>query len=283
MVIEYAPLEDELGDVLDKAMRHQGLSEYVLASSAQVPVERIRDAIDYRVDFSPEEVGRLARALSLNEAGLQAMAQSRYPLPEIAGLPFCLYPLRTPHGIGVANAYLIAECGSDSGLLFDTGPEYAQIRRVWPKSIRRLQAIFFTHAEREHIGGLSALRKDHLSVAVFGPTASDAMALGTTVLSEGACVMFGRFEVRVFRTPGHAEAHNSYLVSVPSLAGAAAVLISGDLIFAGSVGGAFHCQRQLGESLSRLTKELPESAIIAPGHGPLTTILNELRFNPFLK
>jgi hypothetical protein len=111
VVIEYAPLEDELGDVLEKAMRHSGLTEQALAERSAVTAEKIRDAVDYRYDLTASEIRRLATTLELNEIGLTAIAQGRYPLPEIAGLPFCLYPLRFPHGIGVANAYIVAANG----------------------------------------------------------------------------------------------------------------------------------------------------------------------------
>jgi len=60
------------------------------------------------------------------------------------------------------------------------------------------------------------------------------------------------------------------------------VLISGDLIFAGSLGGGyFCCQRQLTHS-RRILALLPDETVLAPGHGPLTTAANERRFNPFL-
>ena len=104
MVIEHAPLEDELGDVLEKAARCAGLTEDALGVLAGVAGDKIRDAFDYRYDFSAEEIRRLATALGLNETGVSALATGHYPLPVIGGLPFCLYPLRTPHGIGVANA-----------------------------------------------------------------------------------------------------------------------------------------------------------------------------------
>jgi hydroxyacylglutathione hydrolase len=282
VVIEYAPLEDELGDVLEKAMRHCGVSEQVLAERASVPLEKIRDAIDYRYDFSSEELRQLAAALSLNEVGLLALAQRTYPLPEISGLPFCVHPLRMPHGIGVANAYIVAECGSGHGLLFDTGPGYAQLRQFWPKAIHAVDAVFVTHAETEHTGGLEALRNEQPRVPVFGPASVGKLLAGLTAPADDSRLTFGDFEVRVLRTPGHAEAHNCYLIRVPKLTQAASLLISGDLIFAGSVGGAFYCQRSLVENFRRLMSELPENTVIAPGHGPLTTIKNERRFNPFV-
>ena len=245
-------------------------------------LEKIRDAIDYRYDLSQDELRQMAKALALNEVGLLALAQRTYPLPEILGLPFCVHPLRMPHGIGVANAYIVAECGSGHGLLFDTGPDYAHLRRFWPKAIRTVDAIFVTHAETEHTGGLEALRNEQPRAPVFGPGSVGKILPGLTAPADGASLTFGDFEVRVLRTPGHAEAHNCYLIRVPKLAQAPSLLISGDLIFAGSVGGAFYCQRRLVENFRRLMSELPENTVIAPGHGPLTTIKNERRFNPFV-
>ena len=67
------PLEDELGDVLEKAMRHAGLSDEALAARSGVSPAKILDAIDYRPDLSPEDLQRLAGALGLNEIGLCAL------------------------------------------------------------------------------------------------------------------------------------------------------------------------------------------------------------------
>ncbi len=283
VVIEFAPLEDELGDVLDKAMLHAELSGDALAARAGVALEKIRDAIDYRNELAPDEIRRLAAALSLNEAGLLALAQNRYPLPAIAGLPLCLYPLRSPHGIGVANAYIVADCSSGAGILFDTGASHAALRRVWPRRIRKLDAIFITHAQTEHVGGLAGLLAEFGGPPVFCPEDSPPLpgADHPAAVGESARLRFGKFEVRVLKTPGHAEAHNCYMVTVPRLPAAPGLLVSGDLLFAGSAGRGFFCCHRMGESLRRLFDELPDNTVIAPGHGPLTTLENERRHNPF--
>lgn len=280
MVIEHAPLEDELGDVLEKAMAHAGLNDQALAAAAKVDASKIRDAIDYRYDLTADELKRLGAALRLNELGVQALAAGRYPLPEIAGLPFCLYPLRTTHGIGVANAYIVADCSRDTGVLFDTGGDPAMLRRVWPAAIRRLDGVFITHAETEHSGGLAGIVERFGPVPVFGPPG--ARLPGAAGLGEGASVTLGGFEIRARSTPGHAEAHNCYEVRATRVRGGAPLLISGDLVFAGSVGGAYFCSRQLHEHLARLLAAFPEDTVVAPGHGPLTTIKNERAFNPFV-
>jgi len=280
VVIEYAPLEDELGDVLEKAMRHASLTDHALAERSSVTVEKIRDAIDYRYDLTPDEIRRLAKALELNETGLSAIAQNRYPLPEIAGLAFCLYPLRFPHGIGVANAYIVADCCLSTGVLFDTGTDYFHLRRVWPKNIKKPEAIFITHGETEHLGGLRDLLTNEGNIPVFCPEGK--CVPGAVALGEGARLSFGRLEIQALKTPGHAESHNCYVVTVPSAPAAAPLLISGDTLFAGSTGTAFFCRQKLAVNLHRMLDLLPENTVVAPGHGPLTTIKNERRFNPFV-
>jgi glyoxylase-like metal-dependent hydrolase (beta-lactamase superfamily II) len=59
------------------------------------------------------------------------------------------------------------------------------------------------------------------------------------------------------------------------------LLVSGDILFAGSIGGAYFCSERLKKHVKRLLALPPETAV-APGHGPLTTIENERRFNPFV-
>ncbi len=279
MVIEHAPLEDELGDVLDKAIQYSGLSEQVVAERSRVSLERMLDAVDYRYDLSDDELERLSAVLKLNPKGVLALAHGCYPLPEISGLPFCLFPLRIAHGIGVANAYIIADCTSANGLLIDAGCDYLKLRQVWPQRIKRIDAAFITHAETEHIGGLEGVRAEFDRVSVFSP--ENKGRVGVVNAGRGTRVSFGDFDVEVLPTPGHAEAHNSYLVRRRSVAGPA-VLFAGDLIFAGSVGGPYFCRERMCENLKRILGETAPDVVIAPGHGPLTTIAHERIFNPFI-
>ena len=274
------PLEDELGDVLEKALHHAGLPIETVAAQASVGVSKIRDAIDYRYDLAPAELRRLATVLHLNEVGFCALAQDQYPLPEIGALPFCVWPLRMRHGIGVANAYIVGECDGTHGLLFDVGPSMPALAEVWPRNVKAIDALFLTHAEGEHAGGLCEV------VARFGVDAAylpaGAKAPCGRPLAEGETRTIGHYEVKAFSTPGHAAAHNCYLVSAPAARGSGPLLISGDLIFAGSAGGGYFCPRQLHVHLRRVLESVPANTVIAPGHGPLTTVENERRFNPFV-
>jgi len=273
------PLEDELGDVLEKAARHAALTYEAVAKAANVELSRIHDAIDYRPDLKPAELSRLAHVLNLNEVGLAALAQNAYPRPEIGALPFCLFPLRMPFGVGVANAYILST-GGDTGILFDTGASGPELKRVWPARIRKLAAVFVTHYEAEHIGGLEEVMHEFGLNHFYGPPTGRwprCLALG-----EGQTVEVEGFRITALLTPGHAAEHNCYGVACVRQPERPVLLVSGDLIFAGSLGGGyFCCQRQL-KHARRVLAALAPDVLIAPGHGPFSTVANERRFNPFL-
>jgi glyoxylase-like metal-dependent hydrolase (beta-lactamase superfamily II) len=277
--LDKPPLEDELGDVLEKAARHAKISTEQLAVESRVDLTKIQDALDYRSELSQAELGRLALVLDLNEVGLNAIAQGAYPQAELGGLPFSVHPLRMPFGVGVANAYVVST-GGDTALLFDTGASHAELHRAWPTRIEEVEAVFVTHYEAEHIGGLDVvLRETGLDHFYGPPNGRWPQCRG---LSEKETVGYEKISVTAFNTPGHAAEHNCYLVRSLVHPEGGALLISGDLIFAGSLGGGyFCCQRQLTHS-RRILDLLPPNTIIAPGHGPLTTAANERRFNPFL-
>ena len=260
-------------------MRRQRWSAEALAARANVSVFKIRDAIDYRSDLTCDELRRLAAALVLNEVGLCALGAGRYPHPEISALPFSVWPLRIPHGIGVANAYIVAETGSDRAILFDTGSGMAGLRQVWPAAIKRLDAVFLTHVEAEHAGGLCEVVEQFRVQQAFVP--AGAVAPCGQPLAEGECQVFGSLAVTVFSTPGHAAAHSCYLVRSQACPQGDALLVSGDLVFAGSIGGAYFCPEKLQLNLRRMLGMVPPNTVVAPGHGPMTTVGNELRFNPF--
>jgi hydroxyacylglutathione hydrolase len=274
------PLEDELGDVLEKAMHRAGLTDESLALRSGVRAGRILDAIDYRSDLTLDELHKLAVILGLNEVGLCALAAGRYPQPEIGALPFCVWPLRMSHGIGVVNAYLIGECGSDRAVLFDTGAGIESLSAVWPRSIRRLDAVFLTHIEAEHAGGLCEIVSRFSVQSAFIPRGATAPC-GQPV-GEGETKTFGSLEITAYTTPGHAPQHNCYLVRAPAARAGGSLLISGDLVFAGSAGGGYFCYAQQQSHLRRILTAVPSTAVIAPGHGPLTTVENELKYNPFV-
>ncbi len=95
-------------------------------------------------------------------------------------------------------------------------------------------------------------------------------------LEDGQLLPFGSSEIRVIHTPGHTPGSVSFLINNK--------LFSGDLIFAGSIGRTDlpgGSSTLMIESLKKI-KMLPRETVIYPGHGPQTTLKEELERNFFL-
>lgn len=272
------PLEDELGDVLDKALRNAGLNETQLAAATGIDASRIKDAIDYRYEFTCVELQKLASALGLNEVGVCALGENKYPLPRLPVLPFALHVITLPYGAGRVNAFAAVHPRSGAAVLFDTGNAPEALSAFWPPGVPAPTAVFVTHWDRDHAAGLPAALDCQPAPIVHGPSPCSCCPVVT--VGEGDLREIGGFFVRTYRTPGHTAEHNAYFLALEP--GGRGVLCSGDLLFAGSLGGAFFCCRTLLREARRIIDSLPGTTIIAPGHGPLTTIENERRFNPFL-
>ena len=98
-------------------------------------------------------------------------------------------------------------------------------------------------------------------------------------LNEGDLVNFGNSELKVIFTPGHAPGHISLYSAKDNL------IISGDVIFKNSIGrtdlpgGDFNT---LIETINNKILSLADNVIIYCGHGPITTVGDERKNNPFL-
>jgi hydroxyacylglutathione hydrolase len=270
-------LEDELGDVLEKALRNAGMSAEDLARVTGIDHQRILDAEDYRYDLSCVELQRIAAALGLNEVGVCALGENRYPLPRLPALSFPLHVLSFPYGIGRVNCFVAT--GTEA-LVVDTGNDPDALNARWPEGAVP-GVVFITHWDREHARGIDALLLRNPGARIVAPSAGPLTRRVETPV-EGGTIDAAGFTVRVLRTPGHTALHNAYHLLPPPGAAGPGVLFSGDLVFAGSLGGALHCCRTLLREARRVLEAVPPDTIVAPGHGPLTTAETELRFNPFL-
>ena len=97
------------------------------------------------------------------------------------------------------------------------------------------------------------------------------------LLEGGETVELAGIAFGVLAVPGHSPAHLAYHAD--------GCLFSGDVLFAGSVGrtdlpGADW--ETLLASIRILVDTLPADTVVYPGHGPITTLGDELARNPFL-
>ena len=95
--------------------------------------------------------------------------------------------------------------------------------------------------------------------------------------ADGA-LQVGGIDVRTLHTPGHTPGSVTYVLSDEGVTAA----FCGDTLFAGSAGNARAGYDALMASLRKISA-LPVDTVLYPGHGPQTTLANELEKNPFLK
>lgn len=148
-------------------------------------------------------------------------------------------------------------------------------------------AVLETHVQADHVSGLPAL------VGATGATAYLPAAAGVefehVALGDGQVVELGNTVVRVIATPGHAPAHNAYVVADRRRGDEAPWLVfTGDSLLVGDVGrpdlhaagdpGAL--AREQHASVQRLL-ELPDAVLVYPSHYGGSVCGRSLSGNPF--
>ena len=160
---------------------------------------------------------------------------------------------------------------------------------------RTLDAIILTHNHNDHTGAVAALREATGAVVVAseldadgvehpGPgafmEASDPCPVDRRV-SHGDVVTVGNMAWKVIATPGHTRG-SICLFLIPQFGNHAdglPLLISGDTLFAGTVGRTDFEGGSMDDMRASMKKlaALPDDTAVLPGHNDLTTIGAERR------
>lgn len=192
--------------------------------------------------------------------------------------------------------YLIYDEGSRDGVLVDPGGDPSEGLEWVRRLDLRLKAILVTHGHFDHVAGLNSLRgleapfyihRDDLEIVRISAgwyskyLGEEVEVPNFDILLDGdADLRFGSLELRVIHTPGHSP--GSIVIYVPE----AGILLSGDTIFAGTVGRTDlpgGSEEDLIRSIRKIYERVPIDTVVYPGHGPQTTLRRELRANPFVE
>ena len=197
-------------------------------------------------------------------------------------------------GLFEENSYLVVDDSTRHAILIDPGDEGVQLLEMILLSGASLDAIWLTHAHIDHIGAINDVRREHpvpvylhpldlpyyerlsaRAAEMYGMT-WDQPDVVPTPLADGDVMRCGTLEFIVMHVPGHAPGHVSFNGN--------GVALSGDLLFAGSIGRTdlpLSDPFAMDASLERIAT-LPVETIVYPGHGPRTSMARELETNPFL-
>jgi hydroxyacylglutathione hydrolase len=218
------------------------------------------------------------------------------------------------------HAYLVrADAQASRALMIDPGEEPQRLLDAAKALDVEIEAILITHCHFDHIGAVAPLAR-----ATGAPVYCPEIELGVLAdIMKWTMPGFGPFEswqaehtvkggerlrladmdVEVLFTPGHSPGHVTYAIAPaapkdtarespvageagegPAAAGRP-VLLSGDVLFQGSVGrvdlpgGDW---ATLERSIGMLTERFERDTVVYPGHMGVTTLGREWDTNPFL-
>jgi glyoxylase-like metal-dependent hydrolase (beta-lactamase superfamily II) len=264
------PLEDNFNDVLAKAVRGLGSSPAQLAGQSGVTLEKMRAVLGGEFDAAAARA--LAASLGLAPDRLVALGEGTYT-PEPMGIQG-LRQFNTPFDDMTVNAYLVWDAETNSAAVFDTGSDAGEMLETAAALGVRVEQVFLTHAHGDHIYDLDRI-VEKTRARAWAPRHEDVE--GAESFEPGRQFSIGALTVETRLTCGHARGGVTYVVRGLGRP----VAICGDAMFAGSMGGGMVSYADALRTNREQILSLPDETILAPGHGPLTTVGEQKQHNPF--
>lgn len=264
------PLEDNFADILNKAQRGLKIADSDLAAKSGVSLPDVKSLRAGK--FDEDAARKIAPHLGLNADALVAIAKNRWQprAVELGGL----FSTNTPFGDITVNAFLVWDRESREAAAFDTGADCSRVLRFIENNRLALRFILLTHTHGDHIFELDRLlEKTGAPAFVSRREPID----GAQPFDEGKIFTVGKLHIDTRLTHGHSPGGITYVVSGL----AKPVAIVGDALFAGSMGGGVVSYDDALRTNREQIFSLPDETIVCPGHGPMTTVGEEKKHNPF--
>lgn len=204
-----------------------------------------------------------------------------------------------PVGLLQCNCTVLGDPETREALVIDPGDDIARVLAALREDGLTCRAILNTHTHIDHVGANQALKEatgarlmlheadlplyDHLDVQAAmlgGVLPAPRRADVDEHVTQGDQVRAGGLVAEVLHTPGHTPGSLCF-----HLQGDAPLLLSGDTLFAGSIGRTDLWGGDYDQEIASIRNRLlglDDRTRVIPGHGPETTIGLERRRNPFL-
>jgi len=263
-------LEDNVSDILGKAMRGRGFDAQEMAAQTGLAPGQVEPLL--QGTFEEPSARVMAAALGLNPDAVARLGRNEYQ-PQVT-TPANLAQVTTYYRDMAVNAYVLWDPDNRGAAIFDTGTDAAPLLEIVERENLDVASIFLTHSHADHVQALAALTAA-LDVEAWSSIFEPLQ--GTRTFRPGDFFHAGQHFIRTRHTPGHTAGGTTFVIEGRTVDAA----VVGDALFAGSIGGVRADYTKALEAIRREILTLPDSTIICPGHGPMTTVALEKANNPF--
>ena len=260
----------------------------------QYPVSFWQRIIWSLLELAPEKIHPIGRHIWY-EQPVQQMVQAYAPihrqLPHAELTIMQLGPMQT-------NCYILRCLQTDKVAVIDPGWEGTFIVEYLRQNQLEPTHILLTHAHFDHIGGLFELKQAFPNATLYAHEQSGNIAqqallwarekgweipaapIVDQILADGATLFVGNLCLEARYTPGHSPDHLSFYLPEED------ALFGGDVLFRNEIGPAtlqHSDETLLLQTVQQKILTLPKQTRLFAGHGPETSIGNELQFNKQLQ